>query len=58
MDNFSSVQKRKVRDILELEYYPKDSELIKEGAINDRAYIIVKGEVELKSRTNLYTISM
>jgi signal-transduction protein with cAMP-binding, CBS, and nucleotidyltransferase domain len=58
MENFSSVQKRKVRDMLNLEYYPKDSELLTEGVVNDKAFIIVKGEVEIKSRTNLYTLSL
>lgn len=58
MENFSSVQKRKVRDMLNLEYYSKDSELLTEGVVNDKAFIIVKGEVEIKSRTNLYTLSL
>lgn len=48
MDYFSSSQKRKIKDMLELEYYPKDQVLIKEGVINQRAYMIVKGEVELQ----------
>lgn len=58
MDYFSSAQKRKVRDMLELEYYAKDQELVKEGVINQRAYMIIKGEVELQCKQNLYTVSL
>ncbi len=58
MENFSSAQKRKVRDMLSLEYFPKDQELLTEGVVGDRAFIIVKGEVEIKSRTNLYSLSV
>lgn len=58
MDNFSSAQKKKVRDMLELEYYPKGSELIAEGQLLNRAIMIIKGEVELLSSQNLYSISL
>ncbi|TNV84319.1 hypothetical protein FGO68_gene6078 [Halteria grandinella] len=58
MDYFSSSQKRRIKDMLELEYYPKDQVLIKEGTINQRAYMIVKGEVELQCSQNLYTVSL
>ena len=58
MDYFSTVQKKKVRDMLELEFYSKGQELIQEGAVNTRAYMIIKGEIELKSATNMYTLSM
>jgi signal-transduction protein with cAMP-binding, CBS, and nucleotidyltransferase domain len=44
--------------MLELEFYPKDSIIVKEGTSLDRAFIIIKGEVELKSTTNLYSLSM
>ena len=47
MDYFSSAQKRKVRDMLDLEFYPKDQKIIIEGETNQRAYMIIKGEVEL-----------
>ena len=58
MDYFSSVQKRKVRDMCELEFYSKGHELVHEGVDNPRAYMIIKGEVDLSSSTNLYAISM
>ena len=44
--------------MLSLEYFPKDQELLTEGVVGDRAFIIVKGEVEIKSRTNLYSLSV
>jgi hypothetical protein len=44
--------------MIELEFYGKGSELIQEGVGNNKAYMIIKGEVELKSAHNLYTISM
>lgn len=58
MDYFSSSQKRKIRDMAELEFYGKDHELLKEGSYNNRAYIILKGEVELRSSVNLYTLGL
>lgn len=58
MDYFSSSQRRKIKDMLELEYYPKDSILIKEGVINTHAYMIIKGDVELQCSQNLYTVSL
>lgn len=44
--------------MLELEFFPKDSEIIKEGTVNTHAYIIIKGEVSLQSSINLYTLSL
>ena len=55
---FSSAQRKKVRDMVELEFHSSGHQLIKEGVISNKAYIIVKGEVELSSSTNLYTLSM
>lgn len=58
MKYFSNSQKRRFRDMIELEFFGKGSELIQEGVGNTKAYMIIKGEVELKSAHNLYTISM
>jgi signal-transduction protein with cAMP-binding, CBS, and nucleotidyltransferase domain len=44
--------------MIELEFFGKGTELIQEGIANTKAYMIIKGEVELKSAYNLYTISM
>ena len=44
--------------MLELEFINKDCEIIKEGSINEKAYIILKGEVELLSSVNLYSLSL
>jgi len=58
MEMFSSGQKRKVRDILELEFYSKGRELVTEGTVNNKVYMIIKGEVELNSSVNLYTMAL
>jgi signal-transduction protein with cAMP-binding, CBS, and nucleotidyltransferase domain len=58
MDYFSTAQKRKVRDMIELEFYGKGQPLIEEGVPNMRAFMIIKGEVELQSTTNLYTLAL
>lgn len=44
--------------MLELEYHPKGHILLHEGEINKCAYMIIKGEVELQSATNLYGLSL
>lgn len=44
--------------MLELEFYSKDSTIVREGSFLEKAYIIIKGEVELQSTTNLYSLSM
>jgi hypothetical protein len=44
--------------LIELEFHSKDSELLQEGVVNQKAYMIVKGEIELKSKINLYSLSM
>jgi len=44
--------------MIDLEFFGKGTELIQEGVINTKAYMIIKGEVELKSAHNLYTISV
>ena len=58
MKYFSNSQKRRFRDMIDLEFITKGTELIQEGVANQKAYMIIKGEVELKSAHNLYTISM
>lgn len=49
MGYFSSSQRKKVRGMVELEFHESGTQLIKEGASSNKAYIIVKGEVELSS---------
>ena len=44
--------------MIELEFHPKDTELLKEGVVNTRAYMVIKGEIELKSENNLYTLAL
>ena len=44
--------------MIDLEFFSKGTELIQEGVANTKAYMIIKGEVDLKSAHNLYTISM
>jgi hypothetical protein len=58
MKYFSNSQKRRFKDMIDLEFFGKGTELIQEGVINTKAYMIIKGEVELKSAHNLYTISV
>jgi len=55
---FSNTQKRRFRDMIDLEFIPKGTEVITEGVGNTKVYMIIKGEVELKSAYDLYTISM
>lgn len=44
--------------MIELEFHPKDTELLKEGLVNTKAYMVIKGEIELKSKNNLYTLAL
>ena len=47
LDSFSGSQKARIRDLFDIEVFEPKHSLIQENVQNHRAYIILKGEIEI-----------